>query len=443
MKVLAGVFAAVLVVTACTSQPPGGATAQGGEADRELTAPVSITLWHAQTGSLARALSDLVAQFNSTNGQGISVVLVYQGNAEQLAQKTQGAIQAGTLPELVVGPEAVILEYQRSGVVLDLDPYLGSPRNGLDAASRDDLFRTYLDANRSPQIGGKLHGFPFARSLLVMYENDDVLRASGQASPRTWEEFEKVARAVTARTGDGKVTRHGWAVPLSASVFLGWVISRGGQLMSEGSAAVAWDGREGIEALKLFQKLLHEGIAYVPRGFDQQADFGGGKVAFVHDASGDRPFFASAFPRERRVAWSVVSLPQADAGRPKTVQHGTNLSAFRSTPPKQLASWLFMKWFTGKEQTAEWAVRSGYQPVRASAADTGALRAHWASDTQGKQAFDLTATAVPEPSVRGQQDIRTVIEDLLKAVATGKATDVEQAVKEAGIKANQILKDAR
>jgi len=42
--------------------------------------------------------------------------------------------------------------------------------------------------------------------------------------------------------------------------------------------------------------------------------------------------------------------------------------------------------------------------------------------------------------VRGQQDIRDVIFDMLTQVTTGKATP-EDAIKAAGAKANQILKD--
>jgi hypothetical protein len=81
-------------------------------------------------------------------------------------------------------------------------------------------------------------------------------------------------------------------------------------------------------------------------------------------------------------------------------------------------------------------------PVRKSAADIQSLKDSWAKDDpQGKQAFDQIGTSIPEPNVRGQQDIRTVIEDMLNAVAAGKATDITKALKDAGVKANQILKD--
>ena len=445
MKLKAAILFAVLIVASACQ---GSTTPQGGgqsntEADIELKGPVNITLWHTQTGSNATALQSMVDKFNKDNGKGVTVAMEYQGGYTQLYQKTLGAIQAGVLPEVAVGYESFVADYQKADVVLDLDPYVNSSKNGLDKASLDDIFKTYLDTNRFPQFGNKLLSFPFTKSLLIMYQNEDVLKSAGQTTPRTWDEFEKAARAVTTKGADGKVTRYGWAAPTSASTFNGWVLSRGGSLMSADNNTVAWDGKEGVDSVKLFQKLLNEGVAYVPAGFDYQTDFGISKVAFVQESSTGRPFFVSSFPKDKAPAWSITGLPQSDPAKAKTVQYGANIIAFKSTPEKQLASWLFIKWFAEKDQTADWAIKSSYMPVRKSAVDNAALKTYWAKDTQGKQAFDLSGTAVPEPNVRGQQDIRTVIEDMLKAVSTGKATDAEKAVKEAGVKANQILKDTR
>ncbi len=445
MRVLAALLAVLLVVSACESPPgPGRTGAPAGDVERELSGPVSIALWHAQTGSLAKALHELVDRFNSTHGKGVTVVMEYQGSYAQLYQKTQGAIRAGTLPELAVGYDSFVADYQKTDVVLDLDPYVSSKKHGLAQDNLDDIFKTYLDTNRFPQLGNKLLSFPFMKSLLVMYQNDDLLRSAGQLSPRTWEEFEKVARAVAQKGADGKVTRFGWAAPTAASTFNGWVLSRGGRLMSDDNRTVAWDGKEGVDSVKLFQKLIGEGVAYVPKGFDHQSDFAAGKAAFVQESSTDRPFVVSSFPKERPApSWSIVSIPQTDAVKPKTVQYGANIVAFRSTPDKQLASWMFMKWFTDPDQTADWAMKSSYMPVRKSVVNNASLKAHWAKDTQGKSAFDLSGTAVPEPNVRGQQDIRTVIEDLLVGVATGRLTDAEKALKDAAAKANAILRENR
>jgi ABC-type glycerol-3-phosphate transport system substrate-binding protein len=446
MRLKAAILLAVSIVAgACGPQQPTTAPApQATEADIDLQGPVSITLWHTQTGSNAKALQDMADAFNSSNGKGVTVTLQYQGGYTQLYQKSLGAIQAGALPEIAVGYESFVADYQKADVVLDLDPYVNSKKNGLSKESLDDIFKTYLDTVRFPQFGNKLLSFPFTKSLLIMYQNDDVLRAAGQTSPKTWAEFENVARAVTKKGADGKTTTYGWATPVSASTFNGWVYTRGGKLMSDDNKAVAWDGKEGIESVKLLQKLINEGVAYVPKGFDYQTDFGVGKVAFVQESSTGRPFFVSSFPKDRPApTWSIVGLPQTDPAKAKTVQYGANILVYKSTPEKQLASWLFVKWFAEKEQTAKWAITSSYMPVRKSAAELQVLKDYWAKDTQGKAAFDLTGTAAPEPNVRGQQDIRTVIEDMLTSIVTGKTTDVEAAVKAAGARANQILKDAQ
>ena len=159
----------------------------------------------------------------------------------------------------------------------------------------------------------------------------------------------------------------------------------------------------------------------------------------MQESSTGRPFFVSSF--KQPINWSLTNIPQKDPAKPATVQYGANIAIFKSTPEKQLASWLFVKWFADAAQTAEWAVKSSYMPVRKSAQDTDTLKNAWKTDTQGKQAFDQIGSSIPEPNVRGQQDIRTVIEDMLNAVVAGKVTDIPAAVKAAGQKANQILKD--
>ena len=442
MRLKLAICAAVMIVaSACSgaAAPIQGGSAQSTEANVDITGPVTVTLWHTQTGANAAALAAMVEKFNSTNGKGITVTLQYQGTYTQLYQKTLSAIQAAALPELAVGYESFVADYQKADVVLNLDPYVDSAKNGLDKASRDDIYKSYLDTNRFPQFGNQLLSFPFTKSLLITYQNDGILKEIGKSTPKTWDEFEATARAAVKKGADGKTTRYGWASNISASTFNAWVLSRGGKLMADDQKTVAWDGKEGVESVKLFDRMLKEGSSYVPKGYDYQTDFGTGKVLFVQESSTGRPYFVLSF--KQPIDWSISSIPQTDPTKAKTVQYGANIIVFKSTAQKQLASWLFVKWFSEKEQTAEWAVKSSYLPVRKSAAETSVLKNSWTKDVQGKQAFDLIGTSYPEPNVRGQQDIRTVIEDLLTAVAAGKVSDIDKAVKNAGAKANQILKD--
>jgi len=440
MRKLAALFAVTMLVAACggaqpsTSQGPAATT----EADLDITGPVTITLWHALTSDPQKgALESAVKKFNETNGKGITVQAVVQGNYTQLYQKTLGAIQAGALPELAHAYESFVADYTKADVVVDLDAYVNSKKNGLDQASKDDIYKPYFDTNRFAQYQNKLLSFPFTKSLALMYTNLDVLKAAGiDKAPATWQEWEQAVQKATKKDANGKTTQYGYAGTSDASYFNAMVLSRGGKLMNDDNKTVAWSGKEGLETLQMLKRLYDGGYAYTPTNFDWQNDFAQNKLAFTFASTSSRPFIAAAM--KTPVNWQVSPPPGN-----KTVMFGANVTVFKSTPQKQLASWLFIKWFSDQDQTADWGTKSYYMPVRKSAATNEALKSYWTSkDPQGKQAYEAIGNSIPEPNVRGQQDIRDVITNMYVSVMTGKASP-EQAIKDAETKANQILKDAQ
>src|SRR5947207_331891 len=182
----------VLLTAACTDAAPGPPQ-QSTEADISLSGPVSITLWHALSGPQQVALDAMVKKFNDTNGKGITVTALNQGNYTQLYQKTLGAIQAGALPDLAHAYESFVADYMKADVVVDLGPYKDSAKNGLTKQSQDDIYKGYYDTNTFPQYGNKLLSWPFTKSLAVMYVNDDILKEIGKPTPKTWDEFKATA----------------------------------------------------------------------------------------------------------------------------------------------------------------------------------------------------------------------------------------------------------
>lgn len=446
MRRLGTLAVVAILVAACGGGTPGTSQAPSAaattEADQDITGPVTVTLWHALTSDPQKAaLEAAVKKFNETNGKGITVQAVVQGNYTQLYQKTLAAIQAGQLPDMAHAYESFVADYTKADVVVDLDPYVNSKKNGLDQSSRDDIYKGYYDTNRFAQYGNKLLSFPFTKSLFVMYTNLDVLKSAGITTPpKTWAEFEDAVKKATVKDASGKTTRYGWAQPTDASNFNAMVLSMGGKLMSDDNKTVAWDGKEGLAVLQMVQRLWSGGYAYTPTGFDWQNDFAQSKLAFTMGSTSSRPFIEAAM--KTPVNWQIAAPPQANPASTKTVQYGANITVFKTTPQKQLACWLFIKWFTETQQTADWATKSFYMPIRKTAGDSDVMKTYFQKEPQAKQAFDLIGNSVPEPNVRGQQDIRDVIFNMWTSVAKGKATP-EQAIKDAGAKANQILKDAQ
>jgi ABC-type glycerol-3-phosphate transport system substrate-binding protein len=431
------------LLAACLAQTPPASEAPNAIDQLDLKGPIALTLWHTQTGANATALQAMVDDFNRTNAYGITVKLEYQGTYTQLYANTIAAINAGAPPELAVAYESFVADYMRAvpSPLVELDPYVNSGKYGLTKASLDDIFKADLDTNRFAQFGDKLLSFPFTKSLLVMYQNDDILKELGMPSPKTWGDFERVASAAKKVAADGKtVARYGWAVVSNDSTFNGWVLSRGGHLVSDDGKTVRWDAAEGLASLQLVDQCIKQRWCYAPRGFDYLNDFAAGRVAFVMEASNGRASFRAAM-KDPKPNWSIVPIPQKDPANLRTVLYGANITAFKSTAEKQLASWLFIKWFADTAQTAKWSLASSYLPIRKSAANDAALKASWSSsDVQGKQAFDQSAASQPEPNVRGQQDVRSVVEDAITAILTQKDTP-EHVIQTAAARANQILKD--
>src|SRR5512135_1077582 len=350
LSVLAIVAATLIAAcgggTPATSQSPSAAATT--EADQDITGPVTVTLWHALTSDPQKAaLEAAVKKFNETNGKGITVNAIVQGNYTQLYQKNLAAIQAGSLPDMAHAYESFVADYTKADVVINLDPYVNSKKNGLDQASKDDIYKPYFDTNRFAQYNNQLLSFPFTKSLALMYSNDDALKAAGiTTAPKTWDEWEQAVMKTTKKDASGKTTQYGYAGTTDASYFNAMVLSRGGKLMSDDGKTVKWDGPEGLATLQMLKRLYDGGYAYTPTGFDWQNDFAQGKLAYTFASTSSRPFIAAAM--KTPVNWSV-SLPPGG----KTVMFGANIAVFKTTPQKQLACWLFIKWFSEQAQTAD------------------------------------------------------------------------------------------
>ena len=79
---------------------------------------------------------------------------------------------------------------------------------------------------------------------------------------------------------------------------------------------------------------------------------------------------------------------------------GTNIVTFAKAPKDQQdAAWVFIKWFTSPEITAEWAARTGYVPVRQSAFDTETMKAHFAEVPDMEAVYKQLEYAYYEPSI--------------------------------------------
>ena len=391
-----------VALAACAAPAAGGA--------------VELALWHSQQAQNEQALKDIVARFNAAQPN-YTLKLHNFGTYDALFEKTRLTIQGGKLPDLCVAYESMVAEFMEADAVLPLDDYLGHPDYGLSKEDQQDIFAPFLETNRFPDFGGQLLSFPFTKSVLMLYYNADLLRQAGHDKPpATWEQFLAHCRDIKAKTG-----KAAFAYRIDPSTFDSMVLSLGGKLLTDDRTATRFDSPQTLRVLQMLRTLIDEGLAkIIPVGEDDdRRHFAAGDVAMILRSSTTRAYMADDVVDEQgrdRFAWSMACPPVAKGQPRRTVLYGGNICVFKSTPERQRGAWEFIKFFVSPEATAEWSVRTGYLPVRRSAATQKALVDFFAEHPRNRAAFDVIPFAVHEPSVVGWQVVRGRIKQALNRV---------------------------
>jgi multiple sugar transport system substrate-binding protein/sn-glycerol 3-phosphate transport system substrate-binding protein len=401
-----------------------------------------VTYWYQHTGSREELMLAMIDEFNSTNEWGITVVGETQGGYNDLYQKIIAGIPAKQLPTMAVAYQNQAATYAVQGVLVNLDPYVYSPKWGYNQAELDDFFPIALGADYLPQFDGRF-GWPPYKSMEVMYYNEDWLKELGfDGPPTTWEEFEAMAcKAVeqpfSGATGEGGSM--GYVYSVDASRFATFVFSRGGNIIAPDASGYAFGDQAGIDALTFWAGLTEKGCAMqATESYGDQTDFGNGRSLFTVGSISGLPYYGKAVDEGAGFAWSVNPPPHSTA-EPRMNIYGASQSLFVSTPEEQLAAWLFNKFLSEAEQQASWASSTGYFATRQSAVD--AMADYMAENPTYAKAFTFMGMDYGiESPVAGYDECRSAISSMVTNVLDG--ADVESELADAVEVCNEYLEEA-
>lgn len=407
---------------------------------------VTVTYWHNRPQKDQELLQAMLDEFNKTNPYGITAKAEIGGASyNDVYNKINAAIQAGAPPEISVAYQNQAAFYRNQGAVIDLNPFIKSKKYGLSEADLKDYFPTFLASDANPQFKGEVLGFPTQRSMEVMYVNLDWLKKLGYDKiPTDWKTWEEVA----CKASDPANKKYGWAFRHDASNFASQVFSRGGRILAEDGSAYVFNSQAGIDTLAMIQRMFANKCAVeIPTSerYGEQNRFAAGEVLFVFASSSGLPFYQDAVNKGAKFNWDIAMLP--NTGKPAINLYGASVSVFKTTPEKELAAWLVIKFLGAKEQTTRWAVATGYLPVRQSAkADVIAAFKKdpaWGpvADTYAKM-FDWAQYAMVESPVAGYDPVRSLIDkEVMSKVINDPKADVKALLDAAVKQANQILKE--
>ncbi|MDD3579210.1 MAG: extracellular solute-binding protein, partial [Candidatus Cloacimonetes bacterium] len=105
---------------------------------------------------------------------------------------------------------------------------------------------------------------------------------------------------------------------------------------------------------------------------------------------------------------------------------GANIVIFRSGDRKrERAAWEFIKWFTAKEQTAYWSVKTSYMTVRRSAMESEVVKDFLTKYPHYQGIYSQLEEAVYEPQSSAWFKARPELKSFLERAMRGDLTAQE------------------
>jgi multiple sugar transport system substrate-binding protein len=191
-----------LLATACTGQSDAGA---GDDASKETT----LNFWHAWSAPPeAKAVKDLVAGFEKAHPNiHVNVVGNMTDDKMNQALRTGGAKAPDVISSFTTNS---VGKFCSSGALVDLNPFF--EKSGVDPE------KTFPKAmNEYTQFDGNRCAVPLLGDAYGLYYNKTAFKKAGISSPpKTWSEFERVAKKLTIPQGDSykqlgfMPNYHGW-----------------------------------------------------------------------------------------------------------------------------------------------------------------------------------------------------------------------------------------
>lgn len=447
----------ILSVTACGQ----GTITKKKEEQLDPNNPITITLWHYYVGENKTVLESAAEEFNRTVGleKGIILQTISQGSIMELEEKitssAKGVINADPMPDIFSAYPDKVMELDEMGVIADLNEYFDSEEEGkfIPEFIQEGIFSN-----------NRLLLIPIVKSTEILYLNDTA-----------WQEF-------SSATGKQGTLPSSWEELLDISRdYYQWIDDQTPEIPWDGKGMMGFDAlpnfivlgcrQQGIEVIdgqtcganlaeSPLRKIFDIYVGGMSLGyFDAVSKYraddlkAGALIAYVGSTSGVSyfPTWIEANNERKKIDFVAMPYPFFQKGNPIAVQQGAGMAVSISTPQRQMASALFLKWFTDYQQNVPFAMSTGYLPVKQQAYDSDLFHQTMKSYKSGDpvkqnvaQAYDIAMdgilngkTYTSKPFV-GSYQIRIILQTTLGEAALSAEDDAKQW-KQEGLSEEKIL----
>jgi multiple sugar transport system substrate-binding protein len=400
----------------------------------------TVVWWHNHSGSREEKLLEIVEKFNNENPYGITVEPINQGGYDDIREKMGASIVSGDLPGVVVGYQNDQAFYASVDALVDMDVYVNDDHWGLSDAEKADFAQGIYFQDVHPAFDNQRLGFPPNRSMEVLYYNKTWLEELGydpaNMATISPELFEEIACAAAADRGDGE---GGYIIRFDASQVAAAALARGGNVLSEDGLGYNYNSPELVDYFTQIKGMHDNGCAWVSPENYHDAEFAARQAIFYAGSTSGLPFAQESLDAAGNTdEWGIAPIPYTTE-TPRQNLYGGSVMMPKGTPENELASWIFIRWFTSPEPQAEWVKASNYFSPRLSAG--GLLEDYIPTNPKYEDALALLPYADFEPQLISYAEVRNAVSDTFNQIITGDV-DIAEALAELDTLAAELHAEA-
>ncbi len=276
-------------------------------------------------------------------------------------------VAGGAAPDIIATEVDYFVTFATKNVLEDLTPFMSAEKD----FPKEDFFASILDRFT---VDGKIYALPrdVAPFACVFY-NKQLFDDAGLAYPTddwTWDDMLRLARALTKKDENGRVTQYG---------FYGWawqnfVYGNGGGLVDDVKKPTRTmiDDPKSIQGLQFYSDLINlynvmpTPVALANMGMGVDLMFAGGRLAMFLSGIWETPGL-----RNYNFKWDVAMFPKNSQGVRAFGSGGSGYAILKSSKNKQEA-WEVIKALTSANGQKRLAEKGLAQPSRVSVAESDA-----------------------------------------------------------------------
>ena len=431
-----------------------------------------VVFWHTMGKDLQAVLNDIIKAFMAENPD-IKIEHSQNGDYDDLYDKITSAIPAGTTPTMAYCYPDHVADYNTSKACIDLTTYINDPELGFSEADglESDFIKAYWEEGQQYLDEG-IYSVPHAKSTELMFYNKKVFDKKGWTVPTTWEELEEFCEMVMEDPDyKGKEDFSVFGYDSDANCFI---------TLSEqyGIPYTSLNKQESKGQIDFNNKAAKNMVTKLQGWYDKhymitQGTNGGGYTSTlfidgnllmsIGSSGGTQHNWTENF----EIGIAELPIPSADpekrfdffkdtgvtplegANNDHIIMQGPSICFFKKgTDEQKIAAWKFYKFMEKTMNTAQFAIKSGYSPVRQSSFDSEAMIDYLNKPQSGKPGLIQRAVAKYEllidryyvsPAFPGSSTARQAVDGILPNVFQGTKT-LDKAFADAYTTANFALK---